>query len=278
MSIPRIVIVCQARVGSTRMHGKVLLPLAGAPLLQRFMERVSRSRYASEIIVATTMRREDGAIVKLCDEAGWNWYRGHTTDLLDRTYHAAIHCNADIVLKVPTDCPLIDPDIIDMVIWRFLERYPEVDYASNLHPASWPDGNDVEVMTIDALLKAYVTARAPHEREHTTPWLWDGNQSVRKVNVLCPDGVDYSMTHRWTIDYPEDYQLIRTVYDTLYEDNPEFGHHEILAFLEQHSDVVCHNRHLCGVNWYRHYMDVLRTINPSETRRWSDGRTTTEAA
>lgn len=278
MNIPRIVIVCQARMGSTRLPNKVMLPVAGAPLLQRFMERILRSRYAADVVVATTMRTEDSVIVKLCDQQGWNWYRGHTTDLLDRTYHAALHCNADLVVKVPTDCPLIDSDIIDLVIQRFLERYPNVDYASNLHPATWPDGNDVEIMTMDALLKAYVTARAPHEREHTTPWLWDANNTIRMMNVLNPDGEDLSMAYRWTIDYVEDYHLIRAVYEALYTVNPEFTYNDIIAFLDMHPEVHMTNGHLCGVNWYRHYLDVLRTINPSETRRWSDGRTTTEAA
>lgn len=278
MNCPRIVIVCQARLGSTRLPNKIMLPLAGAPLLQRFMERVSRSRYAHEIVVATTMRSEDGAVVKLCDQQGWNWYRGHTTDLLDRTYHAAVHCNADLVVKVPTDCPLIDPDIIDHVIRRFLERYPHVDYASNLHPATWPDGNDVEVMTIEAVRNAYVTARAPHEREHTTPWMWDGNQRIRTMNVLYPDGEDFSMRHRWTIDYPEDYSLIRTVYEALYHHNPEFSYDDIMEFINQHPEVLETNGHLCGVNWYRHYIDVLRTISPSETRPWRQGRSGAEAA
>jgi spore coat polysaccharide biosynthesis protein SpsF len=269
MNMPHVVVVCQARMGSTRLPGKVMLPLAGAPLLQRFVERVSRAKYAHAVVVATTMRTEDGAIVKMCDAHGWNWYRGHTTDLLDRTYHAAVTHDADIVVKVPSDCPLIDPDIIDLVVERFLERYPNVEYTSNLHPATWPDGNDVEVMSINALRKAFVTAKAPHEREHTTPWLWDGNNSVQCSNVINPNGKDLSMSHRWTIDYHDDYKLIRSVYDALYPENPEFSFADIVDHIEQHPEVAMTNAHLCGVNWYRHHLDVLQTIHPSETRFWT---------
>lgn len=265
---PHIVVVCQARMGSTRLPGKVMLPLAGAPLLERFMDRVLRSQRAHAVVVATTLRSEDGAIVKHCDIKGWNWYRGHTTDLLDRTYHAALTHGADIVVKVPSDCPLIDPDIIDAVIDRFLERYPDIDYTSNLHPATWPDGNDVEVMSIDAIRRAFVNAKAPHEREHATPWLWDGNDQIRCANVINPAGVDHSMIYRWTIDYQEDYKLIRTVYQSLFEYNPEFTYSDILEYLDRHPETSMINAHLCGVNWYRNHLSMLRTIAPSETKQW----------
>lgn len=269
MKRPHIVVVCQARMGSSRLPNKVMLPLAGAPLLQRFIERVSLAKHAHTVVVATTMRSEDGAIMWLADSLGCNWYRGHSTDLLDRTFHAALTHDADIVVKIPSDCPMIDPDIIDLVIDRFLERYPNIDYMSNLHPATWPDGNDVEVMSIKALHTAYVTAKAPHEREHTTPWLWDGNSSIRCSNVVNPNGRDESMSHRWTIDYPDDYKLIRTIYEALYPDNPEFTYREIIDYLDTHPDVLDINAHLCGVNWYRHHLGTLKTIQPSETRSWN---------
>ncbi len=277
MSLPRIVIVCQARMGSSRLPGKVMLPVAGATLLERFIERLEHSKRHDAIVIATTMRAEDGAIVKLCEQRGWNWYRGHSTDLLDRTFNAARSHDADVVVKVPSDCPLIDPDIIDTVIERFVERYPEVDYVSNLHPATWPDGNDVEVMSIDVLERAYRTAKAPHEREHTTPWMWDANADVKCGNVINSFACDYSMSHRWTIDYREDYEFIRSVYEALYDSNPTFTINDILRFLEQHPDIASINSHLCGVNWYRHHLDVLKTVQPTDTRHWSVS-SSTEAA
>lgn len=277
MKQPHIVVVCQARMGSSRLPNKVMLPLAGAPLLQRFIERVSRARHAHTVVVATTMRSEDGAIMGLADSLGYNWYRGHTTDLLDRTFHAALAHDADVVVKIPSDCPLIDPEIIDVVVERFLERYPNIDYMSNLHPATWPDGNDVEVMSMKALHQAYVTAKAPHEREHTTPWLWDGNDQIRKGNVLNPDGCDHSMQYRWTIDYQEDYKFIRAVYEALYNDNPEFSYADVMDFLNEHVEVSNVNAHLCGVNWYRHHLGVLKTIQPTETRMWNSA-SSSEAA
>lgn len=258
MTSPRIVIVCQARTGSSRLPGKVMLPLAGATLLERFIERVQRAKNADAVVVATTMRAEDGAIVSLCEQRGWIWYRGHSTDLLDRTYHAGLSTQADVVVKVPSDCPLIDPDIIDLVIERFLERYPDIDYTSNLHPATWPDGNDVEVMTMSALGRAYRAAKAPHEREHTTPWLWDGNNDIRCSNVISPYSTDYSMSHRWTIDYPEDYELIRSVYDELYDRNPTFTTEDILGYLKARPDVASINAHLCGITWHNIHLNNIR--------------------
>ncbi len=247
---PKVVIVCQARMGSTRLAGKVMLPLAGEPLLMRFLERVSMARYARNMIVATTTLEQDDEIVNRCRIAGYKVYRGHPTDLLDRHFHAARQEEADVVVKIPTDCPLIDPMVIDMVIGEFLKHYPFVDYASNLHPGTWPDGNDVEVMTILALQRAWVTARENHEREHTTPWLWEKNPNINSLNILRPDGRELEARHRWTIDHPEDYVLVRAVYDALYHVGPRFSCEQVLSFLEAHPEIDHVNQHLRGQSWY----------------------------
>jgi len=262
-----IAIVCQARMSSTRLPGKVLLPLAGAPLLVRMIERLQRSSYGSSIVVATTTATVDDPIAALAARAGVHVTRGHATDLLDRHYQAATEVGADIVVKIPSDCPLIDPAVIDTVIDAHMARASEVDYTSNLHPATYPDGNDVEVMSIDTLRHARDYADQPHEREHTTPWMWDANPSVRCQNILWQDGRDLSMTHRWTIDYPEDYVFIRSVYDALYPTMPSFGIAEILRFLDQHPEVAAMNAPLAGVNWYRQHLHALQTIDASMTKQ-----------
>lgn len=151
---PKVVVICQARTGSTRLSGKVLLPLAGEPLLLRFLERVSMSKYAANLVVATTYKPQDDEIVSLCEGAGYAVFRGHETDLLDRHFQAACAMEADVVVKIPTDCPLIDPRVIDLVIDTYLAAYPHVDYVSNLHPGTWPDGNDVEVMTCECVRRS----------------------------------------------------------------------------------------------------------------------------
>ena len=267
MKRPRIIVICQARMSSSRLPGKVLLPLAGEPLLLRCVQRIRRATLPTEVVVATSIDGTDDVLVDFCITHGIPVTRGSMTDLLDRHVTSAQQYHADVVVKIPSDCPLIDPAVIDSVIGAFLDLRGAVDYVSNLHPPSWPDGQDVEVMSIDVLEMAARTAHKPYEREHTTPWLWDANPNVRCSNVLWPSGRDLSMTHRWTIDYPEDYEFIRTVYDRLFTASPDFGVEDILQLLEHEPDVHALNASRAGVNWYRHHLDDLQTITPRETRQ-----------
>ncbi len=204
----KVLLVVQARVGSSRLPGKVLLPVAGAPLLQRLLERIRSAQSRFDVVVATTTSPEDDVIRSLCDRIGARCFSGHPTDLLDRHHGAARAHGADVVIKVPSDCPLIDPAIVDRVLAAFLDGPRSYDYVSNLHPATYPDGNDVEVMTFDALDAAWREAQRPFEREHTTPFLWERPERFRIGNVAWDDGPDMSMTHRFTIDYPDDYAFV----------------------------------------------------------------------
>ncbi|HXB06709.1 MAG TPA: hypothetical protein VNW04_06330, partial [Puia sp.] len=187
--------------------------------------------------------------------------------LLDRHYQAAVRYPADTVLKIPSDCPLIDPVIIDTVISFYFRHSGQYDFVSNLHPATWPDGNDVEIMTFSALERAWKEASRPMEREHTTPYIWERPGEFRIGNVEMGNGLDYSMSHRFTIDYAEDYRFIRAVYDELYPANPLFGVDEILALLERRPDIHALNAKYAGVNWYRHHLDELRTVSAEQTKQ-----------
>ena len=259
--------IIQARMGSTRLPGKVLLPLAGAPLLQRQVERIRAAERAGTVVVAATIDPADDAIAELCRLQGIACFRGHPDDLLDRHLQAARAHGADAVVKIPSDCPLIDPAVIDRVIGAFLSRSGAVDYVSNLHPATYPDGNDVEVMTVAALETAWREAERPLEREHTTPFLWERPERFRLHNVFWGSGRDFSMSHRWTIDYPEDYAFIQAIYDRLYPVTPRFGLDDILALLEAEPRLSDINRAWAGVNWYRHHLDELTTVGAAQTRR-----------
>ncbi len=260
-----IVTVIQARTGSTRLPGKVLLDLVGQPLLVRMVERVQAARLAGTIVIATTEEAADDPIEALCLQHGLRCYRGSTEDLLDRHYQAGLLWNADAVAKIPSDCPLIDPAIIDRVFEVFLQN--DYDYVSNLHPATYPDGNDVEIMRMEALQTAWREAQRPLEREHTTPFLWENPDRFRIGNVRWETGLDYSMTHRWTIDYPEDYTFIRAVYEELYPRNPCFGLQDILDLTERRPDIFALNSRYAGVNWYRHHLHELKTITADQTRQ-----------
>lgn len=251
-------------MGSSRLPGKVMLDLVGQPLLLRMVERVQAARLAGTIVVATTAEPSDDLIEALCLQHGLRCYRGSTNDLLDRHYQAGRLWNADAVAKIPSDCPLIDPAVIDRVFEYFLQN--NFDYVSNLHPATYPDGNDVEIMTISALETAWKEAQRPFEREHTTPFIWENPDRFSLGNVRWETGLDYSMTHRWTIDYPEDYAFIRTVYEELYPKNPRFGLQDVLDLTERRADIFALNSRYAGVNWYRHHLNELKTITADQTR------------
>jgi spore coat polysaccharide biosynthesis protein SpsF len=262
----KTLVVVQARTGSTRLPGKVMLPVAGAPLIVRLLDRVLAARSVYDLVVATTERDEDDPLAELVKRAGVPVFRGHATDLLDRHYRAALAAGADAVVKIPSDCPLIDPAAIDRVIGAFLARH-DLDYASNLHPASWPDGNDVEIMSFAALEQAWREASAPHEREHTTPFLWDQPERFRVANVRWEKGLDYSLSHRFTLDYPDDYAFVAAVYAALWRrERPVFTLADILKLLDVRPELRERNARYAGVNWYRHHTGVLRHVQASETR------------
>lgn len=259
-------VIVQARVSSTRLPGKVLRPLAGAPMLERQLERILEARSPFELVVATTWDDADQPIAALCERLAIACYRGHPTDLLDRHYQAARDATAAIVVKIPSDCPLIDPDVIDRVLGVFEKHPGRYDYVSNLHPATYPDGNDVEVFTFDALETAWREATRPHEREHTTPFLWDRPGRFRIGNVLWETGLDLSRSHRFTVDYPEDLAFVAAVYQALWRPGrAPFGLDEILSFLAARPALLKLNAAFAGVNWYRHHLDELLTIDTSET-------------
>lgn len=261
-----LITIIQARMNSSRLHGKIMLPLIGKPLIHRMVERVQASKMVGKIIVATTDDKSDGELYEYCIENNINVFRGHSTDLLDRHYQAAIENKADVVLKIPSDCPLIDPAVIDKVVKYFLDTSDKFDYVSNLHPATYPDGNDVEVIPIKILKTAWEKTEKDYEREHTTPYIWERPDKFRIGNVEWETGKDYSMSHRFTIDYLEDYLFIKEVYEDLYEINKLFSLSDILELLSQKPEIQKINKEYVGVNWYRNHLDQLKTITPNQTK------------
>lgn len=267
----KTLVVIQARTGSTRLPNKVMMPLAGRPLLERMVERVRLASTPSDVVVATTLAPADNPIRDLCDEIGVPCFNGHATDLVDRHYKAALEHRADIVVKIPSDCPLIDPGVIDKVIGYYLDNSRSYDYVSNLHPATWPDGQDVEVVPMNVLEIAWRQASPGYEREHTTPFIWERPEWFRVGNVEWEDGRDLSMTHRWTIDYREDYEFLAAVYDALWSpQSADFGVEDVLDLLERRTEIAEINARYAGVNWYRHHLGELKTIDASMTRTTVD--------
>ncbi len=238
--------------------------MGNEPLFIQQVKRVRSAFTSGAVVVATTTDAGDDIIAKLCRDNSIECFRGHPSDLLDRHYKAALEYNASVVIKIPSDCPLIDPDIINKVIGFYLNHQYEYDFVSNLHPASWPDGNDVEVIPFDVLQEAWKHADKSFEKEHTTPYIWDNPSQFRIGNVLMEESIDYSITHRFTIDYPEDYQFIKAVFDELSAGKPMFSCRDIIELLQRRLDIFSINQKYAGINWYRHHINELKTIEPSQ--------------
>lgn len=263
----RVVTVVQARMGSTRLPGKILRTVFGRTLLERQLERMNQARHVGEIVVAIPTGARDDTLADLCEDIGVDCFRGDENDLLDRHVQAARAYAAEVVVKIPSDCPLIDPAIIDRVLAVALDDPARFDYVSNLHPATWPDGNDVEVMRMDALETAWREANRALEREHTTPFLWERPDRFRLENVVWESGRDLSMSHRFTTDYEEDIAFVDAVFERLYPRDPQFGLDAILRLLDEEPALGEINARYAGVNWYRHHLDELSTVDETMTRR-----------
>jgi len=229
-------------------------------------ERVSNSELAGTIIIATTSDKSDDIVEELCRSCNINCFRGHPANLLDRHFQAAKLYNADAVVKIPSDCPLIDSNVIDKVLQYYIDNKDKYDFVSNLHPATYPDGNDVEIMSFDTLKNAWLNSKLELELEHTTPYIWENPDKFRIGNVYWETGLDYSMNHRFTIDYEKDYNFIKQVYDELYPVNNKFTLHEILDLLQRKPEIKKINEVYCGVNWYRNHLNELKTIKTNQTK------------
>lgn len=232
-------IIVQARMTSTRLPGKVLLPLAVEPMLKRLVQRLRRVQRADGIVIATTTNASDDPIAALCAQLGLPCHRGSEHDVLSRYADAARLHGAAVVVRITSDCPLIDPALIDQIIATYEEGGS--DYVSNMLPPSWPYGMAVEVFSAAALQQAHTEATQAAEREHVTPFLYRHPERYRLRNVESP--VDLSQ-HRWTVDTPEDYELVRRLFEALYPERPEFTQAHILALLDKHPDWTAINQHV----------------------------------
>jgi spore coat polysaccharide biosynthesis protein SpsF len=260
----KVVTIVQARMSSSRLPGKVMKTILGKSVLLLQIERMSYSKLCGQIVVATSTNKNDDIIEEFCHTNNIALFRGDEDDVLDRHYQCAKQYQADIISKIPSDCPLIDSRVIDKVFGYFLQN--QFDFVSNLHPASYPDGNDVEVFTFSALEKAAKEASKKLEREHTTPYFWENPQSFNLGNVLWDKDLDYSMSHRFTLDYQEDFLFIQRVFEELYSINPNFSLDDILNLLKTNPGIYNINANYAGVNWYRNHLDELNTIQSNQTK------------
>ncbi|HEX8580032.1 MAG TPA: glycosyltransferase family protein [Allosphingosinicella sp.] len=228
--------ILQARTSSTRLPGKVMKPLAGAPMIARQIERLQRVRGIHRLVLATTDRPGDEAVAEVAVAAGIDSYRGSLNDVLDRFYRAAEPFEPSHVVRLTGDCPVADWSVIDGCIEFALAG--GYDYASNTLTPTWPDGLDVEVVTYEALRTAWQEATTRVEREHVMPFITRRPDRFRLGSF--ENGVDLSPM-RWTVDEPADYQFISRIYDALYPANPAFTTADILALLGRQPDLMSLN-------------------------------------
>jgi spore coat polysaccharide biosynthesis protein SpsF len=229
---PRVVAVIQARMGSSRLPGKILLDIKGFPMLARVVERVSRAETIDEVAVATTEDREDDVVAQFCQDRGYTCIRGKNHDVLDRYMKAARETNAEIIVRITADCPLMDPDVIDRTVETFLSAYPEAQFGTNRGlnriERTYPIGMDVEVMTFEALKLASHEAKEPYQREHVTPFLYETSGRFQKTSIDA--GGEYG-DQRWAVDTPEDLKFVREVY-ARFAGREDFHFEDVISLLE----------------------------------------------
>lgn len=232
----KVVAVIQARMGSSRLPGKVLLDLHGRTMLRRVVERARRASLVDEVVVATTRHTADEPIIEECRRIGAPCFLGSEEDALDRYNRAAEAHRADVVVRITSDCPLIDPSETDRVVRAFLDSRP--DYASNVLRRTYPRGLDTEAMSSATLAHAWLEAREPYERIHVTPYIYDHPETFQLLSVT---GREDHSNYRWTVDTPEDLQFVGEVYRLL-GDRDMAGWREVLALMQANPRLAEINR------------------------------------
>lgn len=233
----KIVAIVQARMGSMRFPNKVMRNISDTPMIGLLLDRLSRSEKINEIVLATTDNPRDTTFANYVKQLGYSVYCGSEKDVLERYYQAAREAQADVVVRITGDCPLIDPVLVDAVIARFIESHS--DYASNTNPPTYPNGLDTEVFTFTALERAHLNATLPREREHVTPYLRE-TPEFSQVNVAYSE--DHSI-ERWTVDEPDDFTVIKNVFDHFYP-RRDFSWLEILTLRNQKPELFAMNLHI----------------------------------
>ena len=233
----KTVAIVQARMGSARLPGKVMRSICGTPMIGVLLARLSGARRIDEIVLATTDHPRDEPLAEYVRALGHTVFRGSEADVLDRYYRAASLAQAELIVRITGDCPLVDAAVVDAVIGKFLES--AVDYASNVEPATFPDGLDVEVFTFNALETAWKTAAVAREREHVTPFIRESSQFRRASHVHATD----ASGERWTVDEAEDFDVVESVFKHFHP-RRDFSWLEVLALRDQHPEWFAANRHL----------------------------------
>lgn len=234
------VAIIQARMGSTRLPGKIMKTINGKTVLRHVIERVQQIKNIDEIIIATTSLASDAVVAAEAVKCGVKYFRGSENDVLERYYLAAKENKADIVVRITSDCPLIDPQVTDEIISFFKREHYDIvtNAGSDLSCRTYPRGLDTEVFLFNRLENAYTQADKAYQREHVTPYIYETSRTYYYKNP-----VNYSF-YRWTLDTEEDFMLINEIYRHLYQDKHDFYLADIVKLLEQHPELAKINAHI----------------------------------
>ena len=225
-------IIIQARTDSRRLPNKILSNIEGKPMLWHVIDRI-KNMNVDEIIIATTTRNIDDEIVKIGKSFGVKIFRGKTDDVLDRFYQAAKKYDADIIVRITADCPLIDSIESSKVLEEFMKG--NYDYASN-DSETYPNGLDTECFTFNALENSWKDSKLKSEREHVTPYIWKNPKKFRTkvVNNNTKVKLDYM---KWSVDNEEDFEFVKTIFAKLYNYNNNFTMNDVLVLLDKESKL-----------------------------------------
>lgn len=237
----KIVATIEARMTSSRLPGKVLLPLSGKPALERMIERLKRSKYVDEIVVATTINSADEPIIELAKKLKVEYWRGSEYDVLTRVLEAAESVKADIIVELTGDCPLIDPTLVDKVIEEFFTR--EVDYVSNSIPPCYPLGFEVQIFPVSVLKEVSRLTNDPIDRVHVSYYIYNHPEKF-KVHNWPIDSECYMPDLRVTLDEKEDYELLEIIFKRLLPINQNFSVLDVINLFKKEPKLVEINKHV----------------------------------
>jgi len=229
-----IAAIVQARMGSSRLPGKTLADIGGRPMLGRLVDRARLIPGVEQVVIATTDRPADAAILGFAEAEGLPASAGSEQDVLDRIYRAASRFGVSVIVRVTPDCPMLDPEVSGRVLAEFRRLDGRVDYVSNVHPPTFPDGLDTEVFSREALEIAWREARLASDREHVTPYIWRQPDRFRLANLATASDLS---ALRWTVDTAADLEFARAVYAALKGTGGVFGMDQVLQLLESRPEL-----------------------------------------
>ena len=256
--------IIQCRLSSSRLPAKIFLPGPTKTLIEHLLERLKKSKFLKKIIIATTNNSNDDFTYNFLRNEN-DIFRGSEKNVLERYYNCAKKYKSEIIVRITSDCPLMDYRLIDEMIEFFLKK--DCDYLSNIHPPSLPDGFDIEIFTFKSLETSYKNAKESFQKEHVTPYIWDqpNKFNISNFSTNLKDKKLYEK-YRLTLDYIEDYLVIFEIYNKLYKKNKFFSYIDIINVIKKNKNLTKKNNKLIKVNWYGLYLKKLKSIKLKDNK------------